>query len=277
MGSPIRLSREAPGVPIVEVGDTIEIEGCAAVGYRQIIALGAQANLVPTGLPSVKSRLYASQGGVSREVARWDTRWPLQSAQNAGTLLAASESDALLYYQYRPGRPAAGILQTLRTYRGLRVGDVQDPRYFVGALDVVKVSQEDAWRLLQIPHSEMTPQAALRVARAISETYGFSTAILTLGPLGFAAHTTEGAILGSAIPGGLRPAGAGDIFSGILVTHLAAGGEMREALRVANIGASLASRKEGHLATIGVRELAEWTESESTLSGTATESATGNS
>lgn len=262
-------------MPIVEVGDTIEIEGCAAVGYRQIVALGAQAYLIPAGPPAVKSRLYASSGGVSREMARWDTRWPLQSAQNAGALLAAFEGDAMLYYQYRPNRPSAGILQILRAYRGLRVGDVQDPRYFVGALDVVKVSQHDAWRLLQLPAPEETPAVATRVARAIGETYGFQAVVLTLGPLGFAAHSEGRDILGAALPGGTRPSGAGDIFSASLVTALAAGSQLPEALELANTAASLASRKEGHLATVSTMEIDEWTDSGSSIFSTASGSATG--
>ncbi len=261
LGSVNRLSRESPGSPIVEVMDRIEVEGCAQVAYRQALALGVQAYLIPVGGPALKSRLLASLDGISREVARWDESWPPVDSRSFRRLLrTAPKADGLLYCQYRPGRPSAAILGAIRSAAPVLMGDLRELDGFVGLLHIVKLSLDDAWALMARPRPRRTSEMALRVALRLAQDYGFQLATITMGSEGYAAATCDGAsFLGGALPGGRRPSGAGDIFTATLACALAARHEARDALEIANIAAGLASRKEAHLATVTAGEIDEWT------------------
>lgn len=255
-----RLSRETPGVPIVDIADILEIEGGAAVGYRQAQALGATAYLIPTGPPAQKSRLYASLDGTAREMARWDHRWPRQNPDTFCDILRGlPKADTLLYCQYRPTAPKDAILNLIRSYGKLRIGDIKDPRQFVGTLHAVKVSQADLWHVMDPPKPKPTPEAALKIAQVLTRSLGYRLAVVTLGNEGYVASSYDGAtFLGGGLPGGHRLAGAGDIFTASLACALAAKHEVRDALEIANVAAGLASRKPGHIETVSREEVTHW-------------------
>ena len=256
VGSTRRMSRETPGLPIVLVETTLTIDGGAAVSYRQAQALQADAYLIPTGRPALKSRLFASNDGASREIARWDRPWPPQDAGTFRELFRARpQAECLLYSQVRRGAPQAPIIKDCRSFKGLRVADAHHPAYFAG-FDVLKIGLDDAWAAVRPPRPSRTPLRALEVAETFATSYGYELVVITLGASGYAAYYAGGqSIFDKGLEGGRRTAGAGDIFSATLTIALAEKEEARDALRRANLAAGLACRKEEHLATVTREEL----------------------
>ncbi len=256
VGTAERMSRETPGLPIVLVETTLTIDGGAAVPYRQAQALQADAYLIPTGRPALKSRLFAANDGSSREIARWDRPWPPQDAGTFREIFRARpQAEALLYSQVRRGAPQAPIVKDCRSFKGLRLADAHHPAYFAG-FDVLKIGLDDAWAAVRPPRPSRTPLRALEVAESFASTYGYDLVVITLGASGYAAHWSGGqSIFDKGLQGGRRTAGAGDIFSATLAVALAEKQEIKDALRLANLAAGLACRKDEHLATVTKEEL----------------------
>jgi len=259
VGPAARLSGDAPGVPIVSVEETLHLEACASAAFRQVLALGAVAYLIPAGRPALKSRLVvASPDADSRQVARWDSPWPSQDAETFRALLQeAPPADVLLFSQYRRTPPLEPILRAIRRWPGLCVVDAKNPGHFAG-LDVLKVSLDDAWSCLRPPRPLRTPRNAAAAAAALARSYGYRMVVITLGRAGYAC-SCEGAEI---IEGGLEgargsTAGAGDVFVATLSVALAAKHEIRQALKLANLAAGLVCRKEDHLPTVSAEEISE--------------------
>lgn len=254
-----RISREVPGIPILDVVERTVIEGGAGAAYRQGEALGADSFLVPTGRASVKTRLIAVRDGIAHQIGRFDQPWPAEDPGAFTELIRGQQADVILYSQYRPGRPASAILREVRRAAPLRVGDIRGPSDFAGTLEIVKIGVEDAWAALAQPRPRQTPLAALDVAALLAETYGFQIVVITLGSQGYAAASMDGArIMGPALEGGRRLSGAGDVFSATLALALAGKYELRDALELANTAAGLACRKDVHLSTVSKEELEQW-------------------
>lgn len=249
-----RLSRETAALPVIDVELDWHVDGCAAAAFRQGRALGAHAFLLPTGRPCSKSRLFAVQEGVSREVARWDSAWPLQDASMFREMMREIKGDVLLYSQNRSERPLDGIMRELRRFRGLRLADARHPAYFAG-LDIVKVGLDDAWAALRPPRPLRTPERAAQAAAAFAREYGYRMAIVTMGADGYAAYVDGAEVLGQGLRGGRRTSGAGDVFVATLACALGSKMEAREALELANVAAGLACRKDEHLSTITTEEV----------------------
>lgn len=258
-GTASRMSRETPGLPVLDVAEEpFTIEGCASVAFRQIAAMGAEAFIVPTGRPARKTRLFASRDGTARELARWDTGWPNQDGETCAAMLREIPGDVLLYCQYRPGRPWGSILRLVSSYGSLRVGDVRDPADFVGILHAIKISADDAWECLTPPRPRRDPEGARLTALAMARTFGFRLVVVTMGAEGYAAATGETSFIGPALDGARRTSGAGDIFAAALTVALAAKYEIRDALDLASVTAGLAARKPEHLATVTREEIETW-------------------
>lgn len=257
VGGAKRFSRETPGLPVIDVEHSVTVDGCTAAPFRQAQALGAQAFLVPTGRPCIKSRLLALHDADSREVARWDGPWPPEDVETFRLLFReAGRAGALLFSQYRPGRPVESMLRLLRRFTGLKVVDARAPGHFAG-FDVLKIGMDDAWRSLRAPKPRRTPERAAQAASAFGRSYGYRLVIVTMGAEGYAASAEGTEILGHALPGGRASPGAGDVFVATLTCALAAGHEAREALAMANTAAGLACRKGQHLVVTTVEELRE--------------------
>ena len=257
VGPPARLSGDAPGVPIVNVQETVHLEACASSAFRQVMALGAQAYLIPAGRPALKSRLVASSDGTSRQLARWDSPWPSQDSETFRSLLQeAPSAEALLFSQYRRTPPLDPILRSLRRWPGLRVVDAKSPGHFAG-LDVLKVSMDDAWASLRQPRPLRTPRNAAAAAAALARSYGYRLVVVTLGHQGYAASCEGAEIIEGGHAGGISTVGAGDVFAATLAVALAAKHEAREALKLANLAAGLACRKQVHLPNVTAEEISE--------------------
>lgn len=257
VGPAARLSGDAPGVPIVSVEETLHLEACASSAFRQVVALGAQAYLIPAGRPALKSRLIASYDGASRQLARWDSPWPSQDTESFRALLQeAPPADALLFSQYRRTPPLEPILRSVRRWPGLRVVDAKNPGHFAG-LDVLKVSLDDAWASLRPPRPQRTPHNAAAAASALARSYGYRLVVITLGRDGYAASCEGAEIIEGGHPGGSSTVGAGDVFVATLACALSAKHEAGQALKIANLAAGLACRKQVHLPNVTAAEIVE--------------------
>lgn len=245
-----RFSRDAVGVPVLDVTHRSEVQGGAAAAARQVEALGAQATLVPVGAVPAKTRIIASNDVEERHIARFDDPWPAYDAMGFLRLLREQEGDAVLYCQYRSEQPDRAILGALRGYP-LVVADVRDPSHFVGVADVIKISVEHAAAHLFVP-MVMPPHAA----RRFCDQHGYRAVVVTAGAHGYVCATAEGAeIAGIGLEGAVRSVGAGDVFSATLACALVAKYELREALKLANKAAGLACQKKAHLSSVDWSEL----------------------
>ena len=261
IGPSQRLSRETPGLPIVDVASSVTVDGGAAVVYRQVAALEAGAYLIPTGRPAVKSRLFAADEGVSREVARWDQPWPPQDTPTFLELMRGVEAETLLYSQVRPGAPTTGILKACRKFKGLKIADGHHPAYFAG-FDVLKIGMDAAWNALRPPRPPKVPTQGLEVAASFVTTYGYELVVVTMGGDGYAAVVAGdqgwARLREDGAPGffkARRTAGAGDVFSATLAVALTVKMEIRDALSLANRVAGIACSKDAHLGTVARDEL----------------------
>lgn len=264
IGPSQRLSRETPGLPIIDVAESLTVDGGAAVAYRQANALEAGAYLVPTGRPATKTRLFAADRDVSREVARWDQPWPPQDTPTFLELMRhefVRDAETLLYSQVRPGSPSTGILKACRKFKGLKVADGHHPAYFAG-FDMLKIGMDAAWEALRKPRPPKIPAQGLEVAESFLTTYGYDMVVLTMGGDGYAAVVAGDSgsvrLREDSEPGffkARRTAGAGDIFSATLAVGLTVKMEIRDALRLANRAAGLACSKDLHLGTVRRDEL----------------------
>ncbi len=257
-----RLSRETPGLPVVDVDTTLTIQGGASAAYRQAGALSVGATLIPTSRSPTKTRLFAMREDVTREVARWDEPWPLQDAQQVRDLVRSAGLpgnpgfNGLLYSQVRPGRPLDAIGRLARRFKGFRLADARHPAYFAG-LDALKIGMDDAWASLQPPRPRRTAQRAGEAAESFSREYGYRLAVVTMGPEGYAASVDGATLMEKGLAGGRHTSGAGDVFAATLACALTANVEARHALHVANVAAGIASGKVEHLASVSLDELRE--------------------
>lgn len=245
-----RFSREAVGVPVLDVEHESEVVGGAAAAMRQAAALGAQVALVPAGAAPRKTRVVAVDEVESRQMARFDDPWPSYDAMGFCRLMREQKGDAALYCQYRHEQPDRAILAALRGFP-LVLADVRNPAHFTGVAQVIKISIEHAAEALHMPRVIPT-----HAARQMCDRWGYRAVVITAGREGYACATFEGAdITERGMEGAVRTAGAGDVFSATLAVALAGKYELRDALAVANRAAGLACRKAEHLASISWEEL----------------------
>lgn len=253
-----RFSRDTPAIPVLDVHERVVMEGGAANTFRQVQALGADAFLVPTGLPATKTRLVALSGERDRELARMDDRWPRVDPELVAGLIARAgdDFDAAIYSQYRPGRPDPAVLKQMKRLASPRIGDVREPSHFTGVLNIIKVAASDAWEAIERPRPRRTHAGAMNVARAVRLSYGYDVVVVTMGVEGYVAVADDGReVAEGGLSGALRSVGAGDIFTATLAVLLARGEELTTALSMANTAAGLSCRKDEHLPTVSFEEV----------------------
>jgi len=259
IGTARRMSRESPGLPVVDVTERGSIAGGACNVARQVRALGGEPFLVTTGPPCLKSRLIVEDGGVTREVARFDSAWP--SPDPLAFHQLQRDAEVMTFRQYRPGRPSESILADMRRHPAtVKVGDVQAPAYFAGVLNVVKLSVADAWRNLARPAPPVHHDTIRAAALSFCRSFGFELVVITAGRDGYhAAHVDGVTISGKGIADHPRSvAGAGDVFTATLAMALASRHERRDALALANIAAGLGVMRPIHLPSITAEDMNTW-------------------
>jgi rfaE bifunctional protein kinase chain/domain len=304
-GSPARLSREAPvlildyeheetmpggagnaarnvralgGVPIL-LGAIGEDENGARLAAALEGAGVATSGLVrdPTRPTVAKTRILAGGAHASKQqVLRIDRGHRGTPGGEAAARLAAgarslaAEADGVLLSDYGYGALSAAVRDALVSAAAERgIPSCADSRFDLGAFRGVTVAtpnDEEAAALAGRPaHTDGETDA---VGRAVLERLDSKALLLTRGSRGMALFLASGERLDVPVIGPEEVAdvtGAGDTVAAAFLLALAAGGDPRDAARVANAAASVVVMRRGAaVATPGeVREaIAAWAREE---------------
>ena len=287
-----RISPEAP-VPVVRVRERTHALGGAANVAQNVIAIGAQCDLVAAvgddragatlrmmlrnlgagdaSLVTIgrcttqKTRILARAQQLVRVDEEEDTDLePSQIAPLIERIRAAVESaDAVILEDYNKGVLSAELIaevMRLATTRSLPV--VVDPKYrnffqFTGAT-IFKPNRRELEAALgaavDVDHPETLPATLQRL--------GVAHLLLTLGERGMVLFSERGEI--ARVPTVAREVydvvGAGDTVTAYLATILAAGGTPAEAAVIANVAAGIEVGKLG-AATVSASEVLAYVDS----------------
>lgn len=283
-GSIERISPEAP-VPVIRVQREATTLGGAGNVVRNLAALGAHAHLVAAtgedeaaaeiarllaGDPrvsfqligeaqrdsTVKTRYIAGSQQVLR--ADRESLRPLTPTGRARLLAAAAQalerSAVVVLSDYDKGvlrDGVAGELIALAAAAGKPV--IIDPKgrdfaRYRGA-DVVTPNRPELSEAAGLPIA--SPEAAIAAGRALIARYGFGAVVATLGADGMALVSADGE--SGHLPAEAREvfdvSGAGDTVVATLAAMLAAGADLSQAARIANVAAGLVVGKIGTAVT----------------------------
>jgi D-beta-D-heptose 7-phosphate kinase/D-beta-D-heptose 1-phosphate adenosyltransferase len=281
-----RISPEAP-VPVVRVRDRKLALGGAANVAQNVVALGAQCELVaavgadiagqtlagmlgeiradPRSLVQVsrptttKTRVLAR----SQQVVRFDEEEDADLAGDevdkvlAAVRRAVEDADALVLEDYNKGVLVPRVIeQAIRFARAREIPVVVDPKYrnffCYGGATVFKPNRRELEAALgaamDLEHPEALPETFRRL--------GVEHLLLTLGERGMALISADGEI--HRVPTTAREVydvvGAGDTVTAYLASMLAAGATVREAAVIANFAAGVEVGKLG-AATVSPEEV----------------------
>jgi rfaE bifunctional protein kinase chain/domain len=287
-----RISPEAP-VPVVRVRDRTHALGGAANVAQNVVAIGAQCDLVAAvgddragatlrtilqqlgagdeslvtidRVTTQKTRILARAQQLVRVDEEEDT--DLRPEQIAPLIerirVAIGTADAVILEDYNKGVLSTDLIaevMCLAKDRGLPV--VVDPKYrnffqFTGAT-IFKPNRRELEAALgaavDVDHPETLPATLQRL--------GVAHLLLTLGERGMVLFSERGEI--ARVPTVAREVydvvGAGDTVTAYLATILAAGGSPAEAAVIANVAAGIEVGKLG-AATVSAAEVIEYVDS----------------
>jgi D-beta-D-heptose 7-phosphate kinase/D-beta-D-heptose 1-phosphate adenosyltransferase len=289
IGDCTRLSPEAP-IPVLKVHETRTVLGGAANTAANVAALGGAVTLVAAAGPDEAGRRLAELAGqrgitcafvpdvrpTSRKVRAlggqqqllrldYETELTAPAAVEAATIDAVSRHldgmSAVVVSDYAKGLVGETVCKSvIRLAHGRSIPIVIDPRpqhadRYVGC-DYLTPNWKEALGLLGDPERPATPEAADDVGRRLAARFG-ANILLTLGAQGIRYFPRDG---GAVIEESAQArevfdvSGAGDTVVAAFALSLAAGADIRSALRLANLAASVVVAKVG-TATVSADEL----------------------
>ena len=283
-----RVSAEAP-VPVLRVERQVEMAGGAGNVARNLAALGASAHLIavvgedaagaalaemlrgdgisadllrdPLRPTTVKSRYVAAGQQLLRadEEAVADIPMPLAEALLAAAMTAMESADVVILSDYAKGVLTATILTRLiaaARERGLPV--LVDPKQanvevYAGA-SIIKPNLQE---LAAISGAVLADDAAVAAAAEdLSRRLGGAAVLVSRSAAGMSLIRPDAAPLHlpTQAPEVFDVSGAGDTVVAVAAVAVAAGGDLADAARLANLAGSLVVAKVG-TAVVGTNDL----------------------